>query len=142
MNGGFYDKQRRGGMTASGTLLLCGLLVLPSIALLHLAHEYDPRCILGYVLLVSLVTYLLYRKDKANAESGRWRTPESTLHFLELIGGWGAAFIAQRNFRHKTSKLSFQATFWAIVLLHEVLFFDYLRGWKLANQVVASLTQQ
>ena len=31
-----------------------------------------------------------------------------TLHTLELIGGWPAAFLAQRWLRHKCSKRSFQ----------------------------------
>ena len=74
--------------------------------------------ILGCYVTVSLATFLWYAKDKAAAQSGRWRTPESTLHLMSLIGGWPGALIAQQNLRHKSKKLSFRMVFWATVLLN------------------------
>ena len=141
MNGKIYNKQRRGGVSCSAMFLLSLLLILPSIALLHLAHQFDFRWVSCYILFVWSITYLIYRKDKTRAECGAWRIPEATIHFLELIGGWPAGFIAQRNFRHKASKVSYQILFWAIILLHEALCLDYLRGWKFAIQIMA-LTRQ
>ncbi len=67
---------------------------------------------------LSLVTFLIYFKDKSAAQKGRWRTPEATLHLLALIGGWPGALIAQRMFRHKTRKTSFQVVFWITVILN------------------------
>ena len=46
------------------------------------------------------------------------RTPESTLHLFGLLGGWPGALAAQRLFRHKSSKASFQATYWITVVLN------------------------
>ena len=37
---------------------------------------------------------------------------------LALLGGWPGAFLAQRYFRHKTQKVSFQIVSWLIVALH------------------------
>ncbi len=66
----------------------------------------------------SLIAFVAYALDKAAARAGRWRTPESTLHLLALIGGWPGALLAQRQFRHKTAKTSFRVVFWATVLLN------------------------
>ena len=141
MNGAFYDKQRRGGVSVTSMLLLCVLLAVPTIALLRLAHTVEARFLFAYLFFVSLITYFLYRHDKAKAERGEWRIPEVTLHILEFFGGWAAAYLAQRNFRHKTSKVSYQATFLAIIFLHEVLSLDYLRDWKVLKQVMTIIQQ-
>lgn len=67
---------------------------------------------------MSCVTFIAYAFDKSAAIKGRQRTPEQTLHLLELLGGWPGALIAQNLFRHKSRKASFQIAFWAIVLLN------------------------
>jgi uncharacterized membrane protein YsdA (DUF1294 family)/cold shock CspA family protein len=77
-----------------------------------------PAIALGVLLLVSLLTFFVYGFDKNAAETGRWRTPESTLHLLSLIGGWPGAWCAQRLFRHKVRKASFMTVYWATVLAH------------------------
>jgi len=67
---------------------------------------------IGFVyLLISLITVLVYAKDKYSAQTDRWRTPEATLHFLSLIGGWPGALVAQKILRHKTSKSEFISTY-------------------------------
>lgn len=67
-------------------------------------------------LFFSVVAYAMYWTDKAAAQAGRRRTPENTLHFVALVGGWPGALMAQQRFRHKTAKQSFQAVFWLTVL--------------------------
>ncbi|MFP5341147.1 MAG: DUF1294 domain-containing protein, partial [Gammaproteobacteria bacterium] len=46
--------------------------------------------------------------------------------FFELAGGWPGALVAQQVFRHKTRKLSYQLTFWLIVVLHQAFWIDLL----------------
>lgn len=78
----------------------------------------------GYVALVtvaSLVAYVLYWIDKRRAVAGGRRIPESTLHWVSLLGGWPGAIVAQRRLRHKTQKVAFRVTFWITVLLHLVV---------------------
>jgi uncharacterized membrane protein YsdA (DUF1294 family)/cold shock CspA family protein len=77
-----------------------------------------PWLILGIYLLTSVLAYVAYGMDKAAAESRRWRTPENTLHFFGLVGGWPGALVAQQRLRHKTSKTSFQFMFWLTVALN------------------------
>lgn len=74
--------------------------------------------VLGICVLMSAVTFSVYALDKRAAARGRRRTPEATLHLLELAGGWPGALAAQRVLRHKNRKLSYQVKFWGIVVLH------------------------
>ncbi len=82
----------------------------------------------GWALLIypimSLIVYLMYAQDKLIAIRGGWRIPESTLHLVELLGGWPGAYVAQQTMRHKTVKTSYQTTYCAIVVLH-------IAGWGL-----------
>lgn len=75
-----------------------------------------PVLLLVAYLAASLVSYVLYWLDKAAAGKGRQRTPEATLHLVDLLGGWPGGLVAQHQFRHKTVKASFQAAFWVTVL--------------------------
>lgn len=67
---------------------------------------------------INIVTWFFYMFDKNAARKARQRTPENSLHLLSLIGGWPGALLAQRMFRHKSSKRSFQEVYWGTVLLH------------------------
>lgn len=66
----------------------------------------------------SLASAACYARDKGKAERGEWRTPESVLHVLDLVGGWPGGLLAQRVYRHKTRKLSFQVLFWICAVAH------------------------
>ena len=74
--------------------------------------------VLGWYLLLSIVTYAAYAFDKRRARSGGRRVPERTLHRLELLGGWPGALLARRRVHHKTRKRGFTAVLYAIALLH------------------------
>jgi uncharacterized membrane protein YsdA (DUF1294 family)/cold shock CspA family protein len=76
------------------------------------------RLALGWYVMLSLATFLVYVFDKSAAVRGRWRTAESTLHLLSLAGGWPGALLAQQQLRHKTSKFSFILVFWITVLIN------------------------
>ena len=77
-----------------------------------------PFVVLIAYFLASCVAYVAYFFDKAASLKGRWRTPESTLHFFSVVGGWPGAMLAQRTLRHKTQKQSFQVTYWVTVVLN------------------------
>jgi uncharacterized membrane protein YsdA (DUF1294 family) len=89
-----------------------------------------PRRVAYAYGLLSLLSFGRYFLDKRAATRGERRTPESSLHLLDFLGGWPGGLIAQQVFRHKTIKNSFQAMFWLTVvaniglaafLLHEGL---------------------
>jgi len=73
---------------------------------------------LSLVFVMSLVCFAAYGLDKRRAANGSRRIPEQTLHILALLGGWPGALLGQRQFRHKTKKLSFLIVFWCVVVLH------------------------
>lgn len=107
-------------------LRLILLLILPLIAALSLFKDYGAPWILCAYIVVSLITYYFYWDDKRRAKLGERRIPEVYLHFWSLVGGWPGAFVAQQQFRHKTKKLSFQLTYWLIVVVHQLIWFDWL----------------
>lgn len=73
-----------------------------------------PACYLG----ASMAAGAAYALDKSAAQEGRWRTRESTLHLLALLGGWPGALVAQKLLRHKSRKRRFQFVFWITVALN------------------------
>ncbi|MGQ0619849.1 MAG: DUF1294 domain-containing protein [Panacagrimonas sp.] len=72
---------------------------------------------------MSMIAYVLYAWDKVSAQGGRWRTQESTLLMVGLLGGWPGALIAQQTMRHKTAKKSFQAAFWISSMINVAALF-------------------
>ncbi|MBD9461305.1 DUF1294 domain-containing protein [Pseudomonas sp. PDM05] len=104
-------------------LLLCAAPLLGSVLLWWRGETVLP--LVAYAV-VSVLAFLLYWRDKRQAQTNGWRTPENILHAVELAGGWPGALIAQQVLRHKTRKVSYQVLFWAIVLLHQVFWLDQL----------------
>jgi len=71
-------------------------------------------------------------RDKRAAERGSWRWPESTLHLLELAGGWPGSLVGQRLLRHKTRKLSYQILFWLCVVTNVAMVTAAIWLWRRA----------
>ena len=130
---------KSGRFSGRAVLLLAALLVFPAMATFRLMDQFDERWVLGYLSLISAATYLLYRHDKKQAQAGRWRTPESRLHLAELLGGWPGAYLAQQVLRHKSSKTSYQLAFWAIVVFHQLLAFDFVMHWRYFGRLLSVL---
>lgn len=110
------------------------LLLLPGAAIRRGLTDWIGWSVAGFALGVSVLTYLLYDLDKRAARRGEGRTSERFLHFLELVGGWPGAYLAQCNLRHKRTKVSYQITFWVIVMLHQFVALDSCRGWHLLGR--------
>ena len=120
-------------------LVVTVFLALPALALLRLGGQFEPWLVAIWVVVPSLVGFILIAQDKNRARRGLWRTPESTLHAVELLGGWPGSYLAQQRFRHKTAKKSYRFTFWTIVSLHQLVAIDALRGWPWIGQLRQSL---
>lgn len=78
-----------------------------------------------HLVSINLVTIIAYASDKRAAKKGQWRVPEARLHTLELLGGWIGAFIAQKVFKHKTRKKSYQTIFW-LMLVFQITIIYYI----------------
>lgn len=109
------EDRRAAGSTSPAlpfTALFCGLLLL-GVWLGRLSGWLP-----AVYALASLITFIVYARDKHAARRQRWRTQEKTLHLLALFGGWPGALLAQRTLRHKSSKTAFQTVFWGTVALN------------------------
>lgn len=99
-------------------------IAIPFILSLYIINiTYYPLVLYS---LLSLICFFVYVYDKQMAIRGGWRIRESSLHWLELIGGWPGALIAQMIIGHKNSKATFQFIFSVIVLLHFIAWAVYL----------------
>ncbi len=74
--------------------------------------------VVSWYAVLGLITYMVYAKDKAAAQSGDWRTPESTLHILSALGGWVGAMVAQTYLRHKSQKPEFRMAYYLTVVIN------------------------
>ncbi|MFP1680604.1 DUF1294 domain-containing protein [Alloalcanivorax sp. C16-2] len=108
---------RKRSASGRGRRLLSAVLVVvvffAGLAILAPAPEW--RWFVGFYMLMSALGFSLYGLDKRASTRGGWRTSEARLHLVELLGGWPGALLAQRVFRHKTRKTSFQLMFYAAV---------------------------
>ncbi len=60
-----------------------------------------------WLFTLSVVTFIAYGYDKAQAKVGGLRIPEIVLHVLALVGGFMGGWIGRAIFRHKTQKVIF-----------------------------------
>jgi len=124
--------------------ILTALLVGPSMAIWRLAGPKNASWLWGWIGLASAITFALYAWDKRCATRQESRIPENVLHFWELIGGWPGAYLAQRSLRHKSSKFSYQFSFWLIVVAHQYVTIDWQLDWRLfkqGKQAIRSITE-
>ncbi|MGM9426419.1 DUF1294 domain-containing protein [Hydrogenophaga sp. MI9] len=95
-------------------LVWAGLLIA-GVALGRLGWLFLPAA-----LLLNLVTFFVYWRDKFAATKGAWRTPEDTLHLFGLLGGWPGAWFAHQILRHKSAKQAFRNVYWMTAILNVI----------------------
>lgn len=137
------SRHRQRPLTASNLKRSLSILVTAcAIPAVGAWQAFQHNAVLWPLLLyigMSLLSILQYWRDKQNAQTGQWRTPEKQLHAVELLGGWPGALLAQQLLRHKTQKTSFQVVFWLIVLAHQVYWLDQLGfNGQLLQQVLSN----
>jgi len=122
---------RRPGNARPGSRLgrALGLVGLFALLLAALAwRKLIPVWLPGVYLLLSLLAYAIYAKDKSAALAGDWRISEGHLLLWALLGGWPGALIARHHLSHKSRKLSFRLGFVFCSALNLVLLGQAIRG--------------
>ncbi|MEN8662277.1 MAG: DUF1294 domain-containing protein [Lentimonas sp.] len=114
------------------------LIILPAVVVARSFDDVIWYITISYILTVSLITYRFYWHDKRQAQNSGQRIPEKVLHLLELIGGWPAAFIAQQQFHHKTSKRSYSFVYWSIVVVYQYVSLECLLEWRILNTILGN----
>ena len=88
------------------------------------------REVLMLYALISVLTMVMYHRDKKAALRNGWRTPESALHWVALLGGWPGAMLAQYGFRHKSTKVAFRRWFYVTVAANITLLVVLVYQWQ------------
>ena len=63
--------------------------------------------ILGYLVVINVVTFFLYGIDKWKAKRSKWRIEESTLIWWAVAGGSIGALLGMKAWHHKTLHTKF-----------------------------------
>lgn len=71
-------------------------------------REVMLKIIIIYLLVVNVAALVYYGVDKYKSRKGMWRTPESRLLCIALIGGALGALLGMYIFRHKTQHTRFK----------------------------------
>jgi len=74
-----------------------------------------------YFLILGLLTFTVYAKDKYASRHALWRVPENILHIMSLLGGWTGAVMGQKILRHKTHKQPFKTLFSITIFINILL---------------------
>lgn len=106
-------------MLSSSIQITITYLVLVAVSALFAESS---KALLAWYLVIGVVTFFVYAKDKRAAIHGNWRVPEKTLHIFSVAGGWLGALIAQDKLRHKTQKQPFRAIYWLTVVINVAAF--------------------
>jgi uncharacterized membrane protein YsdA (DUF1294 family)/cold shock CspA family protein len=114
------------GGSTSGSSLVAGSFLAAVVILAGLGKL--PILLAGLYCSGSVLAFLMYAMDKSAAKHNSWRTSESALLLVGLVGGWPGALIGQKLLRHKNRKTSFLSAFWGTVVLNCVA-----AGWALSS---------
>ncbi|CDT76822.1 Hypothetical protein VCR31J2_1310383 [Vibrio coralliirubri] len=106
-------------MLSSSIQIVITYLVLVAVSVLFTESS---KVLFMWYLVVGLMTFFVYAKDKRAAINGNWRVPEKTLHTFSVAGGWLGALIAQEKLRHKTQKQPFRSIYWLTVVINVAAF--------------------
>ncbi len=103
--------------------IISAIIFTSLFGLLYFYKKTNP--IISYLIAINITTFLLYGYDKIISSTERLRVPEYNLHALALLGGSPAGLSAQKFFRHKTVKKSFQLVYWLIVFVQITLLYRF-----------------
>ncbi len=87
---------------------------------------FSVRNVIIYLLAINLISFLAMYIDKRKAKRGSWRTKESTLFTLVLLGGGFGGIAGMYLFRHKTKKPGFVIGFPAILIIEIICVIIFL----------------
>ncbi len=86
------------------------------------------QIVIGYLIIINIVTFAVYGIDKIKAKKGAWRIPEKSLLLLAFIGGSLGAAAGMRFWRHKTLHPQFKWGVPLILLFHLALIAYLAKG--------------
>ena len=85
-----------------------------------------------WIIVFSVILFVLMGTDKAKARGGRWRISEKSLFILALLGGACGGWLGMLVFRHKTRHWYFAVGFPVFAML-QVALLIFLRARGIGN---------
>lgn len=86
------------------------------------------KIIIGYVIIINVITLMMYGIDKWKAKHSKWRIPEAILLIMAAVGGSIGAWTGIKLFHHKTLHKKFKYGVPAIFLIQlGIVVFVYLK---------------
>ena len=124
------DRQAHGRSTGQLAIILAWSLMAAWVAAIGwgVIDRRLPGWVPPSLLLLNIATFWSYWLDKHAAKTQQWRTRESQLHLLALLGGWPAAWWAQEVLRHKSIKPAFRQAYVGTVVVHCAVLATWLAG--------------
>jgi len=98
-----------------------------------------PWLLVAAYLGMATLSFVLYRADKAYAQSGQWRISEVTLLACDLCLGVIGGLLGQALYRHKTRKPDFVACTLLIAVVHGLWLGGLSSGFINAAGVIAEV---
>lgn len=80
-----------------------------------------------YIIIINIITFIAFYRDKQKARRHRRRIRTNTLLSLAIIGGSFGALIGMYSVRHKTQNPKFVFGIPCILVAHIILFVMILR---------------
>ena len=71
----------------------------------------------AYLIIISMIGFILPPVDKSKARKNKWRIRERTLFIVSALGGSVAMYISMRIFHHKTKHKRFKIGIPVIIIL-------------------------
>lgn len=60
-----------------------------------------------YIIVINVITFFVFGKDKYAAKKDKWRISEATLFLITFLGGGIGAMLGMKFLHHKTKKFKF-----------------------------------
>jgi len=105
------------------------LYLVASAALTIMINDYSKQhvgFIASWIFAVNTILIVAMAKDKFSAIVNWGRTPEGTLLWLAVAGGYPGLFLARFIFNHKTTKTEFIKPMWFLLVLQVAGILYYL----------------
>lgn len=81
-----------------------------------------------YIVIINIIAFIMYGRDKRKAIQGAFRTPERILIGVAIIGGSVGAYAGMHMFHHKTKHAKFFIGVPLIIIVQAISFFLALKA--------------
>ncbi|GGA36702.1 DUF1294 domain-containing protein [Psychrobacillus lasiicapitis] len=76
-----------------------------------------------FILIMSVISFIVMGYDKSQAKNHKQRVSERTLWSLAIFGGGIGAYIGMQLFRHKTKHTNFRVGFLMLLIVYVFILF-------------------